>query len=122
MNGPASSAGNASGIAANVLTGASMYSAYPPSKSMPVTLRWTHIAKSPRRHWSEPRQNNMAIGIAALFSVFAALAAYALAPRSEMHRLFWRAAVAHETMSVMPADAHALPGPPCANVVADGID
>src|SRR6516225_8422376 len=40
----------------------------------------------------EPRQNNMAIGIAALFSVFAALAAYALAPKSDMHRLFWRAA------------------------------
>src|SRR5262249_9264195 len=42
---------------------------------------------------NEPRQNNMAIGIAALFSVFAALAAYALAPRSEMHRLLWRAAL-----------------------------
>ena len=36
----------------------------------------------------------MAIGIAALFSVFAALAAYALAPRSGMHRLFWPAAYA----------------------------
>src|SRR5687767_12180716 len=29
---------------------------------------------------------------------------------------------AHETMAAMPADAHALPWPPCANVVADGID
>src|SRR5262245_29865571 len=29
---------------------------------------------------------------------------------------------AHETMAAMPADAHALPWPPCAHVVADGID
>ena len=36
---------------------------------------------------TQEAQNNMAIGIAALFSVFAALAAYALAPRSGMHRL-----------------------------------
>src|SRR5712691_6696422 len=56
MNGPASAAGNASGIAANAVTGASMYSAYPPSKSTPVTLRWTHIAKSPRWHWAHTKQ------------------------------------------------------------------
>ena len=56
MNGPASSAGNSSGIAANAVTGAIMYSAYPPSKSMPVTLRLTHIAKSPRRHGSQTKQ------------------------------------------------------------------
>src|SRR4030095_6894048 len=56
MNGPASSAGNASGIAANAITGAIMYSAYPPSKSMPVTLRLTHIAKSPRWHCAHTKQ------------------------------------------------------------------
>src|SRR2546423_12755303 len=33
-----------------------MYSAYPPSKSKPVTLRCTHMAKSPRRHWSQTKQ------------------------------------------------------------------
>src|SRR5215467_10955555 len=56
MNGPASSAGNASGIAARVSARASMYSAYPPSKSTPVTLRCTHMAKSPRRHWAQTKQ------------------------------------------------------------------
>src|SRR3989442_9223003 len=33
-----------------------MYSAYPPSKSKPVTLRCTHMAKSPRRHGAQTKQ------------------------------------------------------------------
>src|SRR5947208_15805105 len=57
MKGPASSGGNSSGIDATADAGATIYSAYPPSKSMPVILRLMHIAKSHHLHCSQTKSS-----------------------------------------------------------------